>query len=147
MIDACFSNGLSPIVGEESHPGIAGLVHCPVVGSQVPAVWQASRAWQVTVEPSHIPPVQEYFWHRSDPVHAVPSATGGFEHAPDSGSHVPAMWHESLAVHVTAVPTQVPALQESPCVQGLPSLQPVPSGAVELEQAPVAGLQVPATWH
>jgi hypothetical protein len=32
-------------------------------------------------------------------------------------------------------------------VQGLPSLQLVPSGAVAVEQVPVDGLQVPGTWH
>jgi hypothetical protein len=44
-------------------------------------------------------------------------------------------------------PTQAPAVQASPAVQALLSLHPVPSGAAGLEQAPVAGLQVPATWH
>jgi hypothetical protein len=32
-------------------------------------------------------------------------------------------------------------------VQALPSLQPVPSGAAGLEQAPVEESHVPATWH
>jgi hypothetical protein len=32
-------------------------------------------------------------------------------------------------------------------VQGLPSSHVVPSGAVGLEQAPLTGLHVPATWH
>jgi hypothetical protein len=35
-----------------------GLLHCPVVGSHVPAVWQASSGWQVMGEPLHEPPVQ-----------------------------------------------------------------------------------------
>src|SRR5262249_12690806 len=35
----------------------------------------------------------------------------------------------------------------SPFVQALPSLQLVPSGALGLVQAPVAGLHAPATWH
>ena len=32
-------------------------------------------------------------------------------------------------------------------MQALPSLQTVPFGAAGLEQVPLAGLQVPATWH
>ena len=32
-------------------------------------------------------------------------------------------------------------------MHALPSLQAVPSGASGFEQAPVEGLQVPATWH
>jgi len=44
-------------------------------------------------------------------------------------------------------PVQVPAWQPSVCVQALPSLQAVPSAKVGFEQAPVAGLQLPAKWH
>jgi hypothetical protein len=44
-------------------------------------------------------------------------------------------------------PVQVPAWQVSLWVQALPSLQAAPLGAFGLEQVPVAGLQVPATWH
>jgi hypothetical protein len=33
------------------------------------------------------------------------------------------------------------------CVQALPSLQAAPSAFAGLEQAPVPGSQVPATWH
>src|SRR5215831_5124526 len=40
-----------------------------------------------------------------------------------------------------------PAWQASPVVQALLSLQVVPFGAAGFEQVPVAGLQVPATWH
>lgn len=69
------------------------------------------------------------------------------EHAPLIGSHVPAVWQESLAVHVTAVPAQAPPVHASFVVHGFPSLQLVPSGAVELEQLPVEGLHAPATWH
>ena len=42
----------------------------------------------------------------------------GFEQAPLVGSHVPAVWHESSAVHVTGVPAQVPLVHTSPVVQG-----------------------------
>jgi hypothetical protein len=44
-------------------------------------------------------------------------------------------------------PVQVPFWQASVWVQALPSLQVVPLDAVGFEQAPVLGLQVPATWH
>src|SRR5207253_2002595 len=79
---------------------------------------------------------------------AVPSAAAGFEQAPVAGSQVPATWHWSLAVQVTAEPpVQAPAWQASPVLQALPSLQVVPSAATGFEQAPLAGSQVPATWH
>jgi hypothetical protein len=42
---------------------------------------------------------------------------------------------------------QVPLLHASPVVQALPSLQDVPFGAFGLEQAPLDGSHVPATWH
>src|SRR5947199_225040 len=42
---------------------------------------------------------------------------------------------------------QAPAWQVSVCVQALPSVQAVPSGLAGVEQVPVAGSQVPASWH
>src|SRR5262245_23115628 len=42
---------------------------------------------------------------------------------------------------------QVPAWQESDCVQALPSLQLAPSAFTGVEQEPVAGSQVPVSWH
>lgn len=78
---------------------------------------------------------------------AVPSATVGFEHVPEEGLQVPAVWHWSCATHVIGVPAQAPPVHASFVVHPLPSLQLVPFGAFELEQAPVAGLHVPATWH
>ena len=47
-------------------------------------------------------------WHVSVCVHALPSlhavplASGGLEHSPVAGLHVPTAWHWSLAVHWTA---------------------------------------------
>ena len=50
-------------------------------------------------------------------------------------------------MHTTGVPpVQVPLWQVSPCVQTFPSLQVLPLALGGFEQ-PVAGLQVPATWH
>ena len=78
----------------------------------------------------------------------VPSEAFGFEQAPVAGLQVPATWHWSLAVQVTGLePEQVPDWHVSVWVQALPSLQDVPSAAFGFEHVPVAGLQVPATWH
>ena len=41
----------------------------------------------------------------------------------------------------------VPAWHVSVCVHALPSLHALPSDFAGLEQVPVAGLHVPATWH
>src|SRR5437667_266775 len=78
----------------------------------------------------------------------VPSAAMGLEQMPVAGLQVPATWHWSLAVHVTGLaPAHVPELHVSVCVQASPSLHDAPSAAFGFEQTPVAGLQVPATWH
>ena len=79
---------------------------------------------------------------------AVPSVLLGLEHVPVWGSQLPASWHWSRAVQTTGVPgVQVPAWQESLCVQASPSPQAVPSVLFGLEQVPLAGSQVPAPWH
>jgi hypothetical protein len=44
-------------------------------------------------------------------------------------------------------PTHAPAWQVSVWVQAFPSLQGVPFALAGFEQAPVSGLQVPASWH
>ena len=44
-------------------------------------------------------------------------------------------------------PTQAPASQVSVWVQASPSLQAVPFGLAGLEQMPLAGSQMPASWH
>jgi hypothetical protein len=128
----------------------AGFEHAPVAGSHVPAAWHWSLAEHVTgFEPTQLPA-----WHESLCVHALPSlhavpfAAFGFEHMPVAGSHVPAVWHWSLAEHVTGLaPTQLPAWQVSLCVHASPSLHAVPSAAAGFEHWPVAGLHAPAVWH
>lgn len=80
-------------------------------------------------------------------MHAVPSAIVGFVQVPVPVSHVPARWHWSLAVQVTAVPPHTPAVHASLVVHPLPSLHAVPFEAVGFEQEPVDELHVPATWH
>jgi hypothetical protein len=53
-----------------------------------------------------------------------------------------------MAVQTTGFdPAHVPATHMSLCVHALLSLHAVPSGSVGLEQAPVVGSHVPATWH
>src|SRR5437879_8131894 len=44
-------------------------------------------------------------------------------------------------------PTQAPSWQESICVQASPSEQALPSAWFGLEHVPLAGSQIPATWH
>jgi hypothetical protein len=53
-------------------------------------------------EPVQVPLEHAYDWkHGLVPVQVVPSEAVGFEHVPLLGSHVPATWQASLAVHVT----------------------------------------------
>jgi len=125
-----------------------GLEHAPVLGSQVPATWHGSLAEQVTAVPAHVPSVQvSLVVQRLPSLQLVPAGATGLEHWPLAGSQVPATWHGSLAEQVTAVPAHVPSVQVSLVVQRLPSLQLVPAGATGLEHWPLAGSQVPATWH
>ena len=78
----------------------------------------------------------------------VPFGRAGLEQTPLEGSQLPAAWHASPATQVTALdPVHAPLWQVSVCVHPFPSLQLVPFAAAGLEHAPVAWLQVPATWH
>src|SRR5437016_6192237 len=127
-----------------------GVEQLPVAGLHVPATWHWSRAVQVT----GLLPTQLPLWQVSVCVQALPArhgvafVAGGVEQLPVAGLHVPATWHWSRAVQVTGLlPTQLPLWQVSVCVQALPSLHGVPFVAVGVEQLPVAGLHVPATWH
>jgi len=122
----------------------AGLLQVPLVRSQVPAVWQASDAVQVTAVPAQVPAVQV-----SPVVHlllssqVVPFAASGLLHAPVFGSQVPATWQASSAVQTTVAPAvQTPVMQDAPH----PAPQAVPSGLFGLLQAPVVGLQT-ALWQ
>src|SRR2546427_8501727 len=61
---------------------------------------------------------------------------------------VPALWHWSEAVQTTGLePVHLPLWQVSVWVQGLASLHGTPSSFAGSEQEPVAGSQVPASWH
>ena len=90
----------SPLVQDipSSHAvpsALAGLLHWPLVASQVPTAWHESEAVQVFAAP----PVQEPVTQVSPVVQALPSlqvvplATVGFEQRPVVASQVPAAWH------------------------------------------------------
>jgi len=128
----------------------AGFEHVPVAGSHVPVAWHWFCAVHTTgFAPTHAPATHASLWvHRLPSSHAVPSAFGGFEHAPVAGLHTPATRHASWAVHATGfAPTQKPATQLSVCVHGSPSSHAVPSAAVGFVHSPVAESHVPAAWH
>lgn len=92
--------------------GFAGFEQSPVAGAHTPAVWHWSGAGQTTAPPlAHAP-----FWQVSDTLHALPSlqaaplAFAGFEQAPVTESHVPAVWHWSCAAQTMGLaPVQLPA--------------------------------------
>jgi hypothetical protein len=128
----------------------AGLEQAPVLGLHVPAVWQESLAAQTTrFEPVHTPDSHESFWVQAFPsLQFVPLASVGFEQVPLARSQVPAAWQAPLATQVTGFdPVHTPFSQVSVCVHAFPSLHVVPFAAGGVEHAPVAGLQVPATWQ
>jgi hypothetical protein len=127
-----------------------GLVQAPVLGVQVPATWQTSRAVQVTGVPVlHVPARQESpVVHLLPSSQALPSDLAGLLQVPVAVSQVPAVWHWSIAVQVTGEPPmQFPAWHVSPCVQALPSLQVVPLPLAGFVHAPLEVSQVPTTWH
>jgi hypothetical protein len=127
-----------------------GFEHKPLAGSQMPAAWHWSIATQMRgLPPLHVPDIQTSVWvHALPSLQAVPSAAAGLEQTPVVGSQIPAVWHASLAVHVTGLaPAQTPATHVSVCVHAFPSLQVVPSACVGFEHFPVLGAQTPTAWH
>jgi hypothetical protein len=86
--------------------------------------------------------------HALPSLHTVPLALFGLVQIPVAGLQVPTEWHWSRAVHVTGLaPVQLPDWHVSDWVHAFPSLQLVPLALFGFEQAPVAGLHVPAVWH
>src|SRR5712691_5581536 len=96
-----------------------------------------------------VPAWQESDWVQASPsVQVLPFGLSGLEQVPLAVSQVPATWHWSRAAQTTGfAPTQAPAWQVSVCVQAFPSVQVLPFGLSGLEQVPLAGSQVPASWH
>src|SRR5439155_135493 len=130
--------------------GFAGFEHAPVAGSQVPASWHWSAGAQVAgFVPAHTPAWQVSVRVQALPSwQAAPSGVAGFEQVAVAGWRVTASWHWSAGARVAGfVPEHSPAWQVSVRVQALPSWQAVPSGVAGFEHAPVAGSQVPASWH
>src|SRR5207245_2531427 len=129
---------------------LCGVEQAPLAGSQTPATWHWSSALQTTgFAPVQVPAWQVSVWVQALPsLQAAPSALAGVEQVPLAGSQMPATWHWSRALQTTGfAPVQVPAWQVSVWVQAFPSLQAAPSALAGLEQVPLAGSQVPATWH
>src|SRR5207245_212109 len=92
--------------------GLAGLLHAPVAGLQVPAVWH----WSDAVHTTGFVPTQAPPWQVSLCVQPLPSSQGapsglaGLLQAPVGALERPAGWHWSEGVHTTGfVPTQAPA--------------------------------------
>jgi len=77
--------------------------------------------------------------HDSDPL--------GSRHCPVAGSQPPGIWQAGLVAHHTGLPTHTPAWQTSSVVHASPSPHALPSAFAGFEQIPVAGSQVPASWH
>jgi hypothetical protein len=128
----------------------AGFEHMPVPVLHVPTSWHWSLAVHVTeFAPVHVPAWHVSVWVQALPsLQLVPSVFAGFEHTPVPVLHVPAVWHWSLAVHVTGFPpVHVPVWHVSVCVQAFPSLQLLPSDLAGFEHTPVPVLHVPAVWH
>jgi hypothetical protein len=71
----------------------AGFEQEPLVGSHVPTTWQESEAGHVFgFAPMHVPTWQlSVCVHALPSLHAVPSASGGFEQTPVPGSQLPAV--------------------------------------------------------
>jgi hypothetical protein len=120
-----------------------------LTGSQVSIVQGLPSSSEMDCPGTHAPERQmSLVVHRSFALQGVLSGAGEPAHVPVAGLQVPATWHAPAAVQVTGLPAEhTPAWHESPCVQRLPSLQGVPSGAAGLEHVPVVGSQAPATWH
>src|SRR5262245_35060917 len=124
--------------------------HWPVEGLQTPSSWHASPGWQTTGAPE----VQLPDWHESPVVQALPSSQGepfgfgAFVQWPPSGLQTPPSLQPSPDGQTTGAPAvQLPAWQESPDVQRLPSSQAVPFGLAICEHWPVVGSHVPASWQ
>src|SRR6516162_1698194 len=141
---------LSAIVqGLPSSQGVlsasVGLLQVPRAGMQTPAPWHWSDGGQVTSGPGlQTPAVHASFEVQGLPSsQPVPSATAWFVQAPETGSHDPARWHWSGCGQFTSAPAHEPDRHLSACVQALPSLQVVPSGAAGFVH-PMGSKQTPA---
>jgi hypothetical protein len=141
---------LQTLLSAHDVPAATGACATPAAGSQESVVQGLPSSITGAVPDRHCPEALQV----SFPLHALPSeqeapsGATGFEQLPVDGSHVPAIWHKSLAVHVTALPApQEPAWQVSLSVHLLPSSHAAPFGLSGCEQVPVLGSHVPTSWH
>src|SRR5262249_18631071 len=94
------------------------------------------------------PAWQESLWVQALPsLQAVPLAFGGGSQRSVFSLQTPMLQAFPAAEQSRGEPPQTPAVQMSPTVQNSPSLHAEPSALSGLEQVPLAGSQVPATWH
>jgi hypothetical protein len=71
--------------------GFGGLLHIPVVESQVPASWHSSAMHSIGV-PVQLPVVHESICVQGSlSSQLVPSGAAGFEHMPVVASHTPGL--------------------------------------------------------
>jgi hypothetical protein len=103
---------------------------------------------QSVVVSEGVPPVEQAPAWQMPSAHVVPSGFAGLEQMPVV-SQAPLSWQSSRAEQITGLaPMQAPLWHTSVCVQAFSSLHDDPSGLAGLmEHRPVAGLQVPASWH
>jgi hypothetical protein len=89
-----------------------GPKSCPASPPGAPASVEATppSVPQLPGVPEQTPPVHtSLVVHGLLSLHAVPSGALVVEHVPVLGSHVPAIWQDPLAVHVTGLlPVQMP---------------------------------------
>src|SRR3989442_1498804 len=127
-----------------------GAEHTPVAGLQVPGSWHWSA-----VQTTGFAPMQLPFWQAAVCVQALPSLQAvplvlfvGAEHTPVAGLQVPVFFLRIPGPPRSFPFPYPPFFRSSVCVQALPSLQAVPLVLfVGAEHTPVAGLQVPGSWH
>ena len=126
--------------------GDLSTVQPPSFSEQV-SIEQAMPSLHDCWMPPHLPALHVSACVQVSPsLQAVPSGLAGLEHCPVFSSQVPARWQLSCAVHATRLAgVQVPPLQVSPLVQGLPSLHGMPSALIGLVQLPLAVLHTPAS--
>jgi hypothetical protein len=114
---------VSPVVQAfaSSHGTVLFVWRHPVAASHASFV-QGSSSSQFAETPEHSPPKQpsftvQEFWSSQ----SVASGAAGSEQSPVAGSHAPAVWHESEALHATGSLEHTPPMQTSGRVHAWPS--------------------------
>jgi len=137
---------VSPVVQPlpSSQGPVLSTLAQPEAGSQLSLV-QVLLSLQSRGVPEQTPPL-----HASPTVHALPSSqdnpTGVFRQ-PMAASQLSVVQTLLSSQFGAGPPTQVPAWQMSLVVQAFPSSQAVPSADSGSLHWPLAGAQLPASWH